>query len=213
MGEVGMNYKYEEARKIVMKCAKEYRDKLLDKRFLVIYRNRSNNCIQSIQVKFYKRNFQHLTGLDIADRDNNILSHCSVYFFNKCINNKLSADEIRFKPDGTTPLKLIALPALMDMTKITKITGDYNNSRPFLMADKVMGGVNFCLGLRKTENEYVPTSALLENIKTLTDAPSQVLIILEKEGDKFSKIRHTAKGLNYLSLTLPPEITSITDFR
>ena len=33
---------------------------------------------------------------------------------------------------------------LMDITKITKITGDYNNVRPYLFVDKVMGGVNFC---------------------------------------------------------------------
>lgn len=50
--------------------------------------------------------------------------------------------------DGTTQLKLGALPVLMDITKITKITGDYNNVRPYLFVDKVMGGVNFCLGLR-----------------------------------------------------------------
>lgn len=57
-------------------------------------------------------------------------------------------------------MKLSALPVLMDITKITKITGDYNNVRPYLMVDKVMGGVNFCLGLSKENNTYVPSSAL-----------------------------------------------------
>lgn len=76
-----------------------------------------------------------------------------------------------------TGLKLAALPALMDITKITKITGDYNNVRPYLFVDKVMGGVNFCLGLSKEDNVYVPSSALLEDIKRLPDAPSQVLAI------------------------------------
>lgn len=41
--------------------------------------------------------------------------------------------------DGTTHLKLAALPVLMDITKITKITGNYNNARSYLFVDKVMG--------------------------------------------------------------------------
>ncbi|MCD7995119.1 MAG: hypothetical protein LUK37_26405 [Clostridia bacterium] len=62
-------------------------------------------------------------------------------------------------------MKLSALPVLMDITKITKITGDYNHVRPYLFVDKVVGGVNFCLGLSKEDDIYVPSSALLENIK------------------------------------------------
>ena len=56
----------------------------------------------------------------------------SINFYRKCIENKLGLDEFQFKQDGTTQLKLVALPTLMDITKITKITGDYNNVRPYL---------------------------------------------------------------------------------
>ena len=80
-------------------------------------------------------------------------------------------------------MKLSALPVLMNITKITKITGDYNCVRPYLLVDKVMGGVNFCLGLSKEQDFYVPSSALLEDIKNLTIAPAQVLVILEKTVD------------------------------
>ena len=61
----------------------------------------------------------------------------------------------------------------MDVTKITKITGDYNNLRPYLFVDKVMGGINFCLGLSRENDVFVPSSALLEDIKKLTASPSQ----------------------------------------
>ena len=136
-------------------------------------------------------------------------------FFRKCIDNKLGIDEFQFKKDGTTHLKLLALPVLMDVTKITKITGDYNNVRPYLYVDKVMGGVNFCLGLSKEENEYVPSSALLEDIKKLTEAPSQVLAIMEKRIDEttYTTIKHVAKGLNLNNIILPDEINNIISLK
>lgn len=120
----------------------------------------------------------------------------------------MGLEEFRFKQDGTTHLKLAALPVLMDVTRITKITGHYNNVRPYLLVDKVMGGVNFCLGLSKEGNVYVPSSALLEDIKKLTDAPSQVLAILEKDIDTdiYSTVKHVAKGLNLNNIVLPEEI-------
>ena len=124
-------------------------------------------------------------------------------------------DEIKFKDDGTSHLKLQALPVLLDVTKITKITGDYNNVRPYLFVDKVMGGVNFCLGLTKEEEEYVPSSALLEDIKKLTDTPSQVLAILEKDvnGNVYETIKHVAKGLNLNHVQLPDEIRNKIDLK
>lgn len=103
----------------------------------------------------------------------------------------------------------------MDVTKITKITGDYNNVRPYLFVDKVMGGVNFCLGLTKEESEYVPSSALLEDIKKLTDTPSQVLAIFEKDADSeiYETVKHVAKGLNLKNIRLPDEISCMIDLK
>lgn len=159
-------------------------------------------------MTFLERNFQHLTGLELIDSEGNVIHNQSVNFYRKCIENKLGVDEFRFKPDGTTHLKLMALPSLMDVTKITKITGDYNSVRPYLLVDKVMGGINFCLGLSKEDKIYVPSSALLEDIKKLTDTPSQVLAIMEKEddGDRYSIVKHVAKGLNLKNVMLPDEI-------
>lgn len=143
--------------------------------------------------------------------DGNVLHNQSINFFRKCLENKLALDEFRFREDGTSHLKLEALPVLMDVTKITKITGDYNSLRPYLLVDKVIGGVNFCLGLSREEDVYVPSSALLENIKKLTDSPSQVLAIMEKEcnGRVYSTIKHVAKGLNLNNLVLPENISRL----
>lgn len=203
-----MKFTKEDARRNVLNCAKQYQKKLLNKKFLVIYRERRDSMIRYIEVVFYERNYQHLTGLELIDREGNVLRKQSVNFYRKCIENKLGLEEFRFKVDGTTHLKLAALPVLMDITKITKITGDYNHMRPYLFVDKVVGGVNFCLGLSKEDDIYVPSSALLEDIKNLTDTPSQVLVILEKETLKeiYMVVKHVAKGLNLNSLVLPDEI-------
>jgi len=167
-----MKFTKECARRQVLNCAKQYQQKLLNKKLIIIYRERQDNEIRYIEVVFHERNYQHLTGLELIDSNGNVLHNQSINFYRKCIENKLSLEEFRFKQDGTTHLKLAALPVLMDVTKITKITGDYNNVRPYLFVDKVMGGVNFCLGLSRENNIYVPSSALLEDIKRLTDAPS-----------------------------------------
>lgn len=206
-----MKFTKEDARRRVLNCAKQYQEKFLNKKLIIIYRERQSNSIQYIEVMFYKRNFQHLTGLELIDVDGNVIRRQSENFYRKCIENKLSRDELQFKADGTTHLKLAALPTLMDVTKITKIAGKYNNIRPYLFIDKVIGGVNFCLGLKKEDIGYVPASALLEDIKKLTDTPSQVLAILRKdmEQDIYKDVKYVTKGLNLNNIHLPDEITQI----
>lgn len=206
-----MKFTKEDARRRVLNCAKQYQQKLLNKMLIIIYRERQDNIIRYIEVVFYERNYQHLTGLELIDRNGNVLHNQSMNFYRKCIENKLGLEEIQFRQDGTTHLKLSALPVLMDVTKITKITGDYNNVRPYLFVDKVIGGVNFCLGLSREEHIYVPSSALLADIKSLTNAPSQVLAILEKSMDTelYSTVKHVAKGLNLNNIILPKEISEM----
>lgn len=74
-----------------------------------------------------------------------------------------------------------------------------------------MGGVNFCLGLSREGDVYVPSSALLEDIRKLTNEPSQVLAIMEKDiaSDIYSVVKHVAKGLNLNNIKLPEEINTM----
>lgn len=207
-----MQFTKEDAKRIVLNCAKRYEQKLLNKKLLIVYRERQDNQIYYIEVIFLERNYLHLTGLEPIDKDGKVVEGKAVNFYRKCRDNKLAVDEFQFKEDGTTHLKLSALPTLMDITKITKISGGYNNVRPYLYVDKVIGGVNFCLGLSKTDELYVPSSALLENIKNLTDAPSQVLAIFEKncdDVDVYRTVKHVAKGLNLNNLNLPDKIKNM----
>ncbi len=204
------SYTLEEARQIVMRCAKQYDKNLLNQLFLIIYRDKKDNQIKYIEIFFGKENFQHLTGVELLDRQGNVRMHVAELFYNKCLNNKLRKDEIKVRTDGTTNLKLAALPVMMDIQKVTKIEGDYNNYRPYLVADKIIGNVNFCLGLQKADDKgyYIPVSTLLEDIKKLTIAPSQVLAIISKEKEeiKYKRIRYVTKGLNLNNLKIPAEV-------
>lgn len=209
-----MKFSKEDARKRVLNCAKQYQSKLLNKKLLIIYREQRDNSICFIEIMFHERNFQHLTGLELVDKNGNVLKNQSVNFYRKCIENKLGLHEFEFKKDGTTQLKLAALPVLTDVTKITRITGDYNGIRPYLFVEKLIGGVNFCLGLKKDKDIYVPSSALLENIKRLTKESSQVLAIYEKRVDdeKYITLKHVAKGLDLKRLALPETIKDMINF-
>lgn len=177
------SYTIEEARRIVMKCAKVYNDTLVNKKYIVIYREQIDGKIKFFEICFGKENFQHMTGIELIDEEGKIRTHVAGLFYDKCLNNRLRKDEIRFKKDGTTNLKLAALPVMMQIHKVTKIAGGYNGSRPYLVADKLVGNVNFCLGivLDSSNDYYVPVSSLLENIKKITNNPSQVLAIFSKD--------------------------------
>lgn len=48
------SYSLEEARKIVMDCAKQYEKNLLNKNFIIIYRDRLSNQIKDLEVFFGK---------------------------------------------------------------------------------------------------------------------------------------------------------------
>ena len=61
------SYTLEEARRIVMQCAKQYKANLLDKQFILIYRDRNDNQVKSLELVFQKGNYQHLTGIELID--------------------------------------------------------------------------------------------------------------------------------------------------
>lgn len=207
-------YTINAARSLAISCAQVYEKKLNNKQFLVIYRDYDSKSIEYLEVVFLSRNYQHLTGLNFIGTDGSVLNNQSEYFYKKCVKKKLATSDISMKDDGTTHLKLEALPAISRFTSITKIVGDTNGRQPYLYVEKLAGGVNFCLGLRRDEKigQYVPVSALKKNIKTLTDTPSQVLAVFERnlgESDPYAIIRHVAKGLNLLNLKLPSHIKNL----
>ena len=91
-----MKFTKEDARRRVLNCAKQYQQKLLNKKLIIIYRDRQDNAIRYIEVVFHERNYQHLTGLELVDKEGNVLRNQSMNFYRKCIENKLGLEEFRF---------------------------------------------------------------------------------------------------------------------
>jgi hypothetical protein len=210
-----MKFSERDAIRIVSQCIKEYDDKLCGKKHLIIFRNHNKN-FEYLEIAYHSRNFQHLTGLFLTDPSGNIITKQSENFYRKFMAGTVSPSEIQFRADGTAALKLQALPVLMDITRISKITGNYNFSKPLLIAEKVVGGVNFCLGIDKDSDgsgEYVPCSAMIQDIRDIVDESFQIIAILQKDQSesKYTKIRHVAKGLCFENIitSLPPEILKI----
>lgn len=78
------------------------------------------------------------------------------------------------------------------------------------MTDKLIGNVNFCLGLKGiADHSFVPASALLEDIKKLTSNQSQVIAIFSKNifDTFYEEIRYVAKGINLNKITLSTNIS------
>lgn len=63
------SYSLNEARNIVMKNAKHYKQNLLNKTFLIIYKDRISNDIKTLALIFEEKHYQHLIGIELIDKD------------------------------------------------------------------------------------------------------------------------------------------------
>lgn len=205
-------YTKKEALRIIIATAKEYAKMLEGLNYLFIYRNRISNEIEYFEAVFLPRNYQHLTGVEFLDMEGNLLKN-SVFFYNKCLDNTLTEDEFRFKEDGTTPLKLEALPKLVQFLRFSKMTALYNGIRPKLEVDRVAGTISYCLGFIKDGDYFVPSSCLLEDIRKLGDNPSQILAIMSKKANQsepiYKEIRYVAKGVPLNKLKMSDELNNM----
>lgn len=207
------NYTKKEAIKIITSTAKQYSKSLLNKNFLFIYRDRESNSIQFFETVFLARHFQHLCGVEFINKDEEVVIHNASFFFDKCVKGALAEDEIKLRVDGTTNLKLEALPKIVSFVQFSKMTVTYSGDRPKLSVDRFAGTVNYSLGFTLDGDYYMPSSCLLEDIRNLGDNPSQILAILSKDsGDNtgiYKKINYVAKGVPLDKLKLPSELTNI----
>lgn len=204
-------HKLKNAIRIITSAAKDYHKSLEGYNYIFIYKNRSTNQIEYFESIFLARNFQHLTGIEFIDNHKNLL-HNPTRFYRKCLDSTLKEQEIRFKTDGTTELKLQALPLVVNFLKASKMTAIYNSARPKLSVDRLAGTTHFCLGFTKDKDYYVPSSCLSEDIRNLADVTYQILAIFSKPASKtsplYKNICYIAKGIRLSSLTFPDHLST-----
>lgn len=150
-----------------------------------------------------------MTGIEFLDAEGNFQKN-SVFFYHKCLDNTLTESEIRFKEDGTTPLKLEVLPKLVQFLHFSKMTALYNGIKPKLAVDRVVGTTNYCLGFIKDGDYFVPSSCLMEDVCRLGDNPSQILAIMSKKANQsepvYKEMRYVAKGVPLNKLKISDEL-------
>ena len=209
----------EKAVEIAIREGKFFKTKLAGTVLLIIYRDRADHKLKEIEIEFYPHHYQHLTGLKLTKIDNTtgetiIREHTAMEFYNRCVGKPyITSQEIIFVNPATIDLKMTALPLITQITKITKMTGDFNNnSKINLDCDYVIGGEKSCIGVSKNQNNdrYFPRSCLKENIKKITKYTSQVIAIFQKnvnDTDKYKTIKYVAKGIDLSRVDMPNEIT------
>lgn len=160
-----------DASKILISSSKLYKDLLANNNFLIIYGN--NNKLKHIETLFLQRNFMHLTGCCSCKGQ-------AKMFYKKCINGKIVPQDITYKKDGTSRLKLNILEQMMHIENFSKIFGTFDCQKPHLQTEKLIGSKTVCMGFVKDGNYYVPNTILKENVSVLTSNPERIHAIMRK---------------------------------
>lgn len=208
------SYTKHEAIKIISAASKDYKENLVGKNFIIIYRDRHRNVFDYFETAFLPRNFQHLTGVDFIGSDGKILKQ-SVHFYKKCITHSLSEKEILYRNDGTTNLKLQALPKVVNFFKTSNMTTTLDTFQPQLQVDRLVGNITYCLGFTKDNKYYVPSSCLLKDIRDFSETQSQIITVLSKSNDKeakyYKEIKYVAKKIDLKTIQFPENILKLIE--
>ena len=185
-----------EALKIILSCAKQYKDNLLNKKFLYIFRNNKGKY-GHIEVLFRPKHFMHLTGNERVD------DKTAIHFFSMCIDNTLSVNDI-IKTD-MMDLKLTILPSLMRIHKNARMIGSFKGE-PFrqLLTEKLVGHSKGCMGFVFDEEEdfLVPNTVLFGNTRDMILENNQVLAVYMTDigSDMYDIICYVAKNSDIAKL-------------
>ena len=182
-----------EALKIILNCAKIYKQNLENKNLLIVLETK-NKQIKYFETIFLPRNYLHLTGIKIINKK----IKSSIDFYNLCLKNKLKISDFEFNSNGTTPLKLQILPQIVNIQKVSKMVGNYNNIKPYLYTKKIIGNINVCLGFIKQNKYYIPNTVLKEDIRNITQEQAKVIAIMIKctKEKAYKNITYLSKNVN-----------------
>lgn len=199
-----------QAFELLNQSATMYKDNLLNNSFLFVFKK--NTELKNVEVLFLDSNFQHLTGLQTK------LKIRPKIFFEQIINNRFNIENIMFKKDGTTDLKLRVLPNLMNIHKSCKMIGCYNKNnftQVLLDTDMTIGNIKGCIGISKynQKKHYYPKTALNQDIRKITYQQYPVLCILKKSSSdkKYNQICYISKKCKEISADVLEHLSGKTD--
>ena len=159
---------------IMAKSARLYHLNLEDQKILFLYGMPSEirkqlqseghrlSAIKSYEVVFHRYNFLHLTGV----RVHNSGIGSAIHFYEKCLANRLTEEDIYFAKDGSTVQKLDVLETMMGIKRNAIMIGDFTDRGPKLFTEKAAGNICGCIGFVKDRNTglNVPNTLLKKDI-------------------------------------------------
>lgn len=121
--------------------------------------------------------------------------------------------DFAFAKDGTTPLKLDVLPALISKNLSTTMIGDYNSCNPKLVADKLAGGTAACMGFVPTgpKPRYVPNTILKVDIRNYIRNQARVIAVYRKPASEpqYTEATYFAKKVDWDTVQYPEEYAGL----
>lgn len=204
-----INIKKEEALRIILKCCKLYHSNLENKNVMFIVQDKRKD-IHYLEMLFLTSNFLHLTGINITNKK----IKSSTDFYNLCLKNQITVSDFKFNSNGTTSMKLQILPQIIQIQKICKMTGDYNNTKLYLSTQKLVGNVNICMGFIKKGNYYIPNTALKEDIRNITTEQAKIIAIMVKnvKDAKYKEITYLNKNIEMKTILENEQINKKVTF-
>ena len=178
-----------EAVRIIFRCAKLYKDNLSGNNVLFV--SPYNDKQEYFEAFFSPGNFLHLTGIKTNSKRER--------FFDAALNERLSPADIEFESGGTTELKLSILPQLMSIHTTARMVGNYDNSRPLLIADKFAGTVTSAIGFLNVNGIYIPKSALRVDMRNITIKTTRrkviAIFIKPRNNPLYGRLTYISKDL------------------
>lgn len=198
-----------DALNIVFSAAKSYQQNFVGRNLLFLCADKHMK-VSFLEVQFTASRFLHLTGFDVDQE-----SISPEDFFQRCLDNRLSINDFEFNADGTTPLKMRALPKVMQKDLSANMVGDYSFQRPKLYTEKLAGGILACIGFVKNngDGEYVPNTLLASDIKDNTNSTLRILATFRKMigQEKYDDVVRIAKKVEWDKVTIPIEYEYLRD--
>lgn len=166
-------YTKEEAQRILCAAAAQYKEKLANRQFLLIYK--IQQTYEYEVVSFSPGNFLHLTGI--------VTEKKPVEFYKLCLKQRLSVRDIGFKTDGNTHRKLAVLGLLPELLYHRCWIGDTLGNDIAIRAEYYVGDTKcvMSLGFRSGRDYDFPITLLNMSIREVTRKEFKIYAIYTKK--------------------------------
>ncbi|HPQ47387.1 MAG TPA: PBECR4 domain-containing protein [Clostridia bacterium] len=190
--------------KIIHECAILYENNYANRNIMVVFGSEATN-MEYVVIQFLRNNYLHLTGIDVNDIK-------PAQFFDMCKKQKISTSDFKLRSDGTTTLKLEALPQIMTLMKRGGMVCFCDEKQGIkLYCDKLIGNTQVCIGLGLIKDYYYPKTLLMEDIRRRGTNCKRILLIFSKPINKklYDKIEYTNKTIDPSDIICNSELSGL----